>query len=343
MDAKITKKRLSRLLSYDWIKIVAIAVAAVLVWMLIFTMTATKITPSQQFTVFNYYCNGALTDEFYDLYGDMLSGKKFSYEVIETNVNDLPTSGKEYAHTLLEARLATNEGDVMFVPAIDDTDAVKETNEETGETTYYTYAESFFRRYFYNVYELYGVDEETGELSHGYFYDMEQFLSEYYADWKDESTLDQDKVKSDFRARIKKNKDKRFKKSAEISQGEKDEIKRIESYRDALEQFYAYLDAGVIAFTELTVENEGEILRQGNFAINLCPDTDTMGGLSNYVYYTTTVTDEETDEEQPITTAKDMQVMFFDMPDLEESYQYENVLFLNELIAACITASETNE
>lgn len=343
MDAKITKKRLSRLLSYDWIKIVAIAVAAIIVWSLIFTMTATKITPSQQFTVFNYYCNGALTDDFYDLYNGMRTGGKFSYEVIETNVNDLPTSGKQYAHTLLEARLTTNEGDVMFVPAIDDPDAVKETNEETGETTYYTYAESFFKGYFYHLYELYVVDEETGELSGGYFYDMEQFLSEYYTDWKDESTLNESKVKSDFRARIKKNKDKRFKKSAEIAQGEKDEIKRIQRYRDGLEQFYKYLDDGVITFTQLTAEHEDEILRQGNFAINLCPDTETMGGLSNYVYYTTTVTDEETGEEQSVTTSKDMQVMFFDMPDLEESYQYENVLFLNELIAACITASQAND
>ena len=40
MDAKITKSRLGLLLSYDWIKIVGICVAVVLLWLLIFTMTA---------------------------------------------------------------------------------------------------------------------------------------------------------------------------------------------------------------------------------------------------------------------------------------------------------------
>ena len=45
MDAKITKKRLNILLSYDWIKIILLAVAAILVWSLIFTMTATRVTP----------------------------------------------------------------------------------------------------------------------------------------------------------------------------------------------------------------------------------------------------------------------------------------------------------
>ena len=55
MDAKITKQRLGRLLSYDWIKIIALAVAAIVVWSLIFTMTATRITAAQQFSVFNYF------------------------------------------------------------------------------------------------------------------------------------------------------------------------------------------------------------------------------------------------------------------------------------------------
>lgn len=37
MDAKITKQRLGLLLSYDWIKIIGICAAAVLVWALLFT------------------------------------------------------------------------------------------------------------------------------------------------------------------------------------------------------------------------------------------------------------------------------------------------------------------
>ena len=61
MDAKITKQRLSHLLSYDWLKIVGLIAVAILVWSLIFTMTATRITAAQQFTVINYTGNAALT------------------------------------------------------------------------------------------------------------------------------------------------------------------------------------------------------------------------------------------------------------------------------------------
>ena len=57
MDAKITKTRLSRLLSYDWLKIVGVIAGVILVWSLIFTMTATRITPAQQFHVLNYVGN----------------------------------------------------------------------------------------------------------------------------------------------------------------------------------------------------------------------------------------------------------------------------------------------
>ena len=54
MDAKITKKRLNLFLSYEWIKVVALIVGVIVLWSLIFTTTATRITPAQQFTIFNY-------------------------------------------------------------------------------------------------------------------------------------------------------------------------------------------------------------------------------------------------------------------------------------------------
>ena len=61
MDAKITKLRLSRMLSYDWLKIIGAAAAVIIVWVLIFTMTATRITSAQTFTVHNYLGNISLT------------------------------------------------------------------------------------------------------------------------------------------------------------------------------------------------------------------------------------------------------------------------------------------
>ena len=63
MDAKITKQRLGGMLSYDWFKIVAVAAAVILGWSLVLTMTATRITPAQQFTVFNHYANNGLASD----------------------------------------------------------------------------------------------------------------------------------------------------------------------------------------------------------------------------------------------------------------------------------------
>ena len=54
MDAKITKSRLGLLLSYDWIKIIGICVAAVLVWTLLFTTLATRATSGQIFEIYAY-------------------------------------------------------------------------------------------------------------------------------------------------------------------------------------------------------------------------------------------------------------------------------------------------
>ena len=329
------------MLSYDWMKIVGVAAAFILVWVLIFTMTATRITPAQQFTVFNYYANASLTDKFYTLYSNAFEKDVFSYEVIELNENDLTTSGEENAYTLMEARFATDEGDVMFVPNIGDEDYASK-DDETGETVYeYTYAESFFNRWFSYVYELYEVDETTGELVGGYFYDMERFLTEYFGESWETGELDKAKAEKDFRARVKKNKDKRFKKEAEIAQGVQDEYARLEKYRAALNQFYEYLDAGVVSFTTLELYGEDdEVLRSGNYALNICPDESGSGStLAEYVYYRTTV--EVVDEDGETTTknkntAQDMQAMFLRMKGVEESFEYETLLFVNALVAASL-------
>ncbi|MBQ3505223.1 MAG: hypothetical protein IJA89_00440 [Clostridia bacterium] len=345
MDAKITKKRLARMLSYDWMKIVGVAAAFILVWVLIFTMTATRITPAQQFTVFNYYANAGLTDKFYSLYSNTFSDGTFSYEVIEINQNDLATSGEENAYTLMESRFATDEGDVMFVPHIGDEDYA-EKDDVTGETVYeYTYAEVFFNRWYPYVYELYAVDETTGELVGGYFYDMEQFLTEYFGENWETGELDKAKAERDFRARVKENKDKRFKKDAEIAQGVLDEYERLEKYRAALNEFYGYLESGVVEFTSLELYDEDdEVLRSGNYALNICPDEEGSGStLSDYIYYRTSV--EVLDEDGETTTenknsAQDMQAIFLRMKGVEDSFEYETLLFVNALIAASLPQAD---
>ena len=328
MDAKITKIRLSRMFSYDWIKMVLFSGVAILVWSLIFTMTATRITPAQQFSVFNYAGNLTLSTKFYDSFGKAFNNGVFSYEVMDTTTNDLTTS-KEYLHTIMESRLTTNEGDVLYVSMENDPDSEYVDGEETKYLSYY---QTFLQRWCYYLKRLDGEN--------GYFAELKAYLNTFYTDgYENADSLNKDLVEYTFRARIKENKDKRFKKENQIAKGVQDEIARIQSYRDALVNFYTYLDAGYVSFTEGKVSSgkEGEYIINGIYAINICPNTDTMGKVQEYISYYKTYTDEN-GKTQYKTTAENMQVVFFDvLPDSQQIFMGENLLYLNNVIETYCT------
>lgn len=337
MDAKITKTRLSRMLSYDWLKIIIAAVAAIIVWMLIFTMTATRITSAQQFNVLNYLGNTTFSTEFSKLYSKAFNDNVFSYEVLEAKSEDL-ANNKDYVSTIMEARMATEEGDVIFLADIDDPDTAIEPEKEGDPVTYeYTYLESFLIRYGGYIYDL------DPEKEGSFFYKMEAYLDGFYnGDWEN-GVLDEEKVETEFRARVKK--DKRFKKEAQIQQGVEDDVERIKKYRDALEKFYTWIDEGVISFTTVDFpdSNEAENVyypKDGIYSVNLCPNESTMGGLKNYVGYQQEVTDEEGKTYYP-TVAKNMNVAFFYFSGVEEGFQYESLLFVNYLIEASLAQTQT--
>lgn len=334
MDAKITKTRLSRMLSYDWLKIVVGAVAAIIVWSLIFTMTATRITSAQQFSVMNYVGNASFTTtKFNELYNQAFSENVFSYEVIEINQQDLAANG-EYANTVMEARMATEEGDIIFVADVDNPDtAVGEGENVTYE---YTYLETLLMR---NRAYLYELDPEK---EGSFFYKMEAYLNEFYGgDWKN-GTLNEEKVETQFRTRVKK--DKRFKKEKQIAQGVQDDIARIKKYRDALDQFYGWIEDGTLTFTT-TVFSDREVEENvyypadGIYSVNICPDKK-MSGLDKYVGYYIEVIDEETGKTHNKITAENMNVAFFDFPGVEEGFQYESLLMVNYLVGNVLNQNQ---
>ena len=332
MDAKITKTRLSRMLSYDWLKIVGSIAVFILVWSLIFTMTATRITPAQQFHVLNYAGNYTFGDSFYAMYSGAESA--LSYEVMEYHSEDL-AANKEYLTTLMEARLATYEVDVMFVSELADPDTDYE--DENGETQYkHTYLETFIVRYGYNLHKL--SDPTVDESS--YFRKMEVYLNSYYSgDWTKAEKFNGKQVDIDFRARVKENKDKRYKTEKQILAGIEQDIERIKLYRDGLEKFYEYVEKGYIAYNsvDFTYERGDESMQyKGGYTLNICPDETKMGKLKDYVCYPLVETDED-GHETYVKSALNMNVAFFDAgKHMEEGFQYENVLFINYLVEQCI-------
>ena len=327
------------MLSYDWLKIVGIAAALIIVWMLIFTMTATRITAAQQFTVFNYVGNVSFSGtDFPLLYSNSLQKDVLSYEVIElTNVD--VAANEQYAATLMEARLATNEGDVIFVADVGDERYAQK--DENGEITYEdTYLESLVRGYGRYLYDL-DPNSETG-----YFQQMENYLNAFYqGDWTKESNFDEAAVKDAFLARIQKTGDKRFKKQAEIDEGIAQELVRVEKYRDALEEFYGYLDAGIVSFTTTVFsdrETDGNVFypSDGIYSINICPTAATQN-LKNYVGYYVEEEDEDGNT-HTVRLATNMNVAFFDLltkTEKEAGFQGENLLFLNHVIQNSLQTS----
>lgn len=358
MDAKITKQRLSRMLSYDWIKIIGIIVAICIVWSLVFTMTATQITVTQKFYVYSYVGNNSFSQEFKKLY-DQTHKNEFSYEILEIASEGL---GSE-VNTILEARFAVGEGDLMFIAhAPNKKDSYKVGEGEEEQTLYYNYTETFARGRARFLYSL----EGEGSNTDNYFTQVEGYLSKYFfdgngkADWEN-GTLDEEKVKADFRARVRK--DKRFKTEAQLIVGEANDIKRLESYREALKEFYKYLKTDkIVQFETITYTDYNNEEQSITCYLNLNPSkpridpttgeqaVDEQGyylydetvpedGLTKYLSY-----NEDLGKNDGTTklnkTSKNMCVGFLSMNSLEKKYRVEEgfqteCLFLvNALIRA---------
>ncbi len=341
MDAKITKLRLSRMLSYDWFKILIATAAVVVVWLFIFTLTGTAIMPSQQFSVHNYLGNQSFsTGEFSDFNTKAFNSDIFSYEVIESGVPlDLPSS-PDNAGEMLQARATLEEGDIVFVADsynLDDITVEEITNGQTGEIDYtYTFGNTYLQQFvsYYRFY-LYDINE--------YLKDMRKFVGQYYdgGDYSTPSELNEQKIKDDFNERTKK--DKRFRKAAARAQGEQDEIERIQKYRDALVKFEWYLDNGVVALTETVIPDyfgEGRDFR-GTYSINMCPTEDkggkpiagepAMDKLANCVAYKPVITAEENGKtvlSYGDRTADNMNVCLYNFGGVHSGFQYERLSYL---------------
>lgn len=324
MDAKITKRRLNIFLSYDWIKILLMIAAAILVWSLVFTTAATRLTSAQNFTIFNY--TGTTANNGFSRYSEVLEKNGvFSYDVLEITATDL-NAGKEYSSQILQARLATNEGDAVFAANVG-SESNGSYTDENGETQYYTYLESFLYNYSYGA-------ATFGEG--GYLDQLKAYLNDYYYNDYESGVANEEKILSDFRARIKKLKDKRFKTAEKLAQGEKDELARVESYRTALLEFEAYLGKGYVALQETTLryaDEQGNVTEKTEFySVNLCPDETTMGSLANDVFYTVSRIDESGAEKQ-VPSAKDINLVLLDISKPDHRYSlWEGLDFINYLV-----------
>ena len=326
MDARITKKRLSQMLSYDWIKILACIAAGIFLWSLIFTTTAARLNPAQTFTVYAYIGTNP-TGEFSSKVTSRsaLSGG-FSYDVIETSVVDLTTAGNQ-AYTLLEARMGVQEGNAAFVSP-----RSYEIDDGKGGKISRTYTEDLLLRAYSSVLSFGGPGETAaGTSKTSFFTATENFLNLYYTQgYENADSFNAKKAEDTFRNRVKSQKDKRYKTEAKIQEGIKDEIARIRGYRENYLAVKGYLEEGIIKLEEttLTLSYSGrEEKVTWYFGVNLCPDESRMGNLKNLICYR---------DEDGAYTAKNMQLVLLNLLSgkySEYSYcLYENYAFIRKIV-----------
>ena len=324
MDARITKKRLGLMLSYDWFKIVLAAAALIVAWVLIFTSTATHLTAAQEFTVLNYTGTTA---------GSGFSNLKnktdwFSYDIQKVIATDASAAGND-AETIMQTRFATHDGDAVVVAdTTEGMTSVVEYEDEHGQkqTVTPTHLQTYLMRYVAYSARLDGED--------GYLARIESYLGQYYAlPLTSGAQPDEQKIEKDFRARIKKLNDKRYKNETQIKAGVKDEIQRIEMIFQSLFDFYSYLDAGYIALEETTYYQFDKTGKAepvtGVYSVNLAKDVN-RAELRQFAFYTLS-------EQDDAPTSENLNIVLLNVAETKYAYgNFESLIFINKLVETYI-------
>ena len=358
MDAKVTKKRLGEYLSYEWVKVVAFAIAIMIVWSLVFSVTSTKLTADQLFTVFNYMGTTVGTD--FNNYSSLLLNKNtLSYEVYEISTVDVTVQDGSMSGSLLDTRMMTSEGDVMFAAdsayegqyryRLDENGAfipkkdaggnpvLEENGEQAYETETSTYLYEFLTSKYYGaVMPLEDVTADFGygkQTMEGILTVTGRYLSKYFVksgDFFNEAPMDEAKLEEDFRARVAETGDKRFRNESLIQSGIGQEKERLQQYREAYNSFVQNLKEGKITATESTLVLEtdsGEpLIVKGKFSINLNP-AGQMNALQSSVFY-----HKKDENDKDVKTTEDINLIFLNLTDSREEFVAEKLMFVDFLM-----------
>lgn len=201
MDNKLTKKRLNDMFSYEWIAMIAVIVAVVLVWEILFSILSVKLSVGQQFKFYYDYdidTSGSWNVEY------LLSEKEtFSYDVLKIEAEAI-----EKDDTVLLARLKTQDGDAIFTNYRSDDDGVARANTLIDNTDF-------------TVYNFERLEKDAVNY-------LKTFLEDETSDPLVYENLSETKIEESFLERMKK--DNRFRSDSEKQEGilqEKQRIKRL--------------------------------------------------------------------------------------------------------------------
>ena len=339
MDNKITKRRLSDFLAYEWILMIVISIVAIVVWELAYTIGAVRLTVGQEF---KFYYDQTIMGDTGELYDLLKEKDTFSYDVLSLNSESLSAE-----YNVLSTRLTVQEGDVLITDCkgIDvlpenPEDKPKEIRVKTMIDNYYGY--SFEQM-----------------LADGQNYLLTTFMKDgstvgVFTAY-DESNIDENKVESVFRSRMKK--DNRFRKESQIKDGIQLELGRVKKlYKEVIdfnkllgykdnpeydglffkytkyEQILARLDkdSDEKEYWERAVQEEKDNGRENLvYALNVegLSKHSTTENSNPSKYFTVRGAEEA--------TAKDVCLMVFNFRSYQPHLQYECISFINTIVRDC--------
>lgn len=205
MDNKITRARLSNLISYDWVKIVAIIAAIALVWGLAFTIGAPRASVGQTFGLFTYAPDFGTIEDGTITLARAKNGGAFSYDVLDFTTRDLEP---DYYSTIMTAANSVQEGDIFITSDFSDTVESKTSP-----------MRAFVDGYYWSCYDYDSLinDAKSYALKNG----VSEDRGSYY--------INEDRVAALFSSRMDGDPRFRDKKSEKYQKGLESEAERIKS------------------------------------------------------------------------------------------------------------------
>ncbi len=331
MDNRLTKTRLSDLLSYEWIFMIIICIVSIVFWELMYDVGSVKLTAGQDFKFYYDYtitpfANGELRRE--------ISGKNtYSYDVLKISSEAISAE-----HNVLSNRLSIREGDLIFtdVAGLDEYNASLQKG-ETPKKSIRAYSLIDTIDYKLGAIDVM-VDNAKEYLKNNFFVDGYDETSGYGA-----QNIDDAKVREVFLSR--NGKDNRFRSEEAVNQGVKLEKDRIIKLCEDVEFMQAFFDNpenqdALVRYTkysqtcELTknapastykdlLQMEKTAGRENRvYAINL---GKLKGGknITSFMQY---------GQDDKVT---DIVIMSFDFTSDQPHLQYENLSFIRSVIKIC--------
>lgn len=332
MDNRITKKRLSNMLSYDWIAMIIVSVLVILVWDLLYTTLAVRLSVGQQF---KFYCDSSIYGENLELIDLCERDNTFSYDVITVNSENLLSD-----FNVLGTRLSAQEGDVLITDCKEPADDAEDKSIRVKSMV---------------------------DTHHGYSYeqmlkDAKDYLSGYMKDGVENAfevesfdleNIDETKVSTKFRARMKK--DNRFRKESEIKNGIVLETERIENlysevvkfgYLLSLKETHPELFVVYTKYQQTCELQETKDKQEFWYNNGLKPEIDAGRGNNVYALKVSALSNfafAEDNKNNPskyfklkgTDSAENVVIMVFDFRSYQPHLQYETISFINTIVEDC--------